>query len=50
MANGFLGYVPPAHEIERGGYESWRSRNSFLENNAEEAIRDKMLSLINDLN
>ncbi len=50
MANGFLGYVPPAHEIERGGYESWRSRNSFLENNAEEAIRDKMLSLMNDLN
>ncbi|HXH99891.1 MAG TPA: hypothetical protein VNI52_06460 [Sphingobacteriaceae bacterium] len=46
MANGIFGYVPPAHEIEKGGYESWRCRNSFLENDAEKNIRNKMLTLM----
>lgn len=47
LANSNAGYVPPAHEIARGGYETWRSRTSHLEVNAEELIRNKLLQLIN---
>ncbi|MFD1140265.1 hypothetical protein ACFQ4C_04065 [Larkinella insperata] len=46
MANGYIGYVPPAHEIERGGYETWRCRTSFLEPGAEEAIRTQLVELL----
>jgi neutral ceramidase len=46
MANGYIGYVPPAHEIERGGYETWRCRTSFLELSAEESIRTKLVELL----
>ncbi|WP_128548169.1 neutral/alkaline non-lysosomal ceramidase N-terminal domain-containing protein [Larkinella soli] len=46
MANGYIGYVPPAHEIERGGYETWRCRTSFLEPGAEETIREKLTELL----
>ena len=46
MANGYSGYIPPAHEIKKGGYETWRCRNSHLEMHAEELIRNKLLTLI----
>ncbi|KAA9353088.1 hypothetical protein F0P93_18100 [Larkinella humicola] len=46
MANGYVGYVPPAHEIQRGGYETWRCRTSFLELSAEERIRTKLVDLL----
>jgi len=46
MANGYVGYVPPAHEIERGGYETWRCRTSYFEESAEDAIRNKLVELI----
>ncbi|GAB3925572.1 hypothetical protein [Larkinella terrae] len=46
MANGYIGYIPPAHEIERGGYETWRCRTSFLELSAEETIRTKLAELL----
>jgi neutral ceramidase len=49
LANGYVGYVPPAHEIEMGGYETWRCRTSFLELNAEDTIRNKVLQLITEL-
>lgn len=49
LANSYGGYVPPAHEIEKGGYETWRARSSFLEENAEEKIREKMKELIDIL-
>lgn len=49
FANGYTGYVPPAHEIENGGYETWRCRSSFLEPAAENAIRNKLLQLIHRL-
>lgn len=45
MANGNVGYVPPAHEIARGGYETWRCRYSCLEEGAETAVRQKLLQL-----
>lgn len=44
LANGYVGYVPPAHELERGGYECWRCRTSYLSEDAEEKIR-KTLTL-----
>ena len=46
LANTYDGYVPPAHEMERGGYETWRARSSFLEPNAEAILRTKLLELV----
>ena len=46
MANGYIGYVPPAYELDRGGYETWRCRTSFLEATAEETIRSQLLTLL----
>jgi len=50
MANGYHGYVPPAHEIELGGYETWPCRSSYLERNAENKIRNKLLALMKSIN
>ena len=47
MANGYFGYVPPDHEIESGGYETWRCRTSYL--NSESRIRNKLLELTRQL-
>lgn len=44
FANDYVGYVPPAHEIENGGYETWRCRTSYLSPDSEKAIRDALLS------
>lgn len=49
LANGYVGYVPPEHEFELGGYETWRCRTSFLEEKAEEIIRKKLLELVNQI-
>ncbi len=49
FSNGYTGYVPPAHELEKGGYETWRCRSSYLESGAENAIRNKLLQLIHRL-
>ncbi len=49
LANTYDGYVPPANEFERGGYETWRARSSFLEKNAESKIRRKLLELIQNM-
>ncbi|MDN3689366.1 hypothetical protein [Cyclobacterium jeungdonense] len=46
LANGNLGYIPPAHELEKGGYETWRCRISNLDLDAEETIRKKLLDLL----
>jgi neutral ceramidase len=49
MANGNVGYVPPAAEIAKGGYETWRCRYSCLVPGAEQIIREKLLSLVKQL-
>ncbi len=49
LANGNVGYVPPAHEIEMGGYETWRCRYSCLEENAEEKIFARMKNTIKEI-
>ncbi|HMI01879.1 MAG TPA: hypothetical protein VK541_05320 [Pedobacter sp.] len=46
LANGNCGYVPPSGAFELGGYETWRSRTSYLEINAETSIRNKMIGLM----
>lgn len=46
LANDYVGYVPPKHEIALGGYETWRCRTSFLEERAEEKIRNALLGQI----
>lgn len=49
MANGNVGYVPPAQEIVKGGYETWRCRYSCLTPGAEDTIREKLLVLAKSL-
>lgn len=49
MANGNVGYVPPAIEIDRGGYETWRCRYSCLEKDSEKIIRQKLIGMVDSL-
>ena len=49
LANTYDGYVPPAHELEQGGYETWRARSSFLAADAEEKLRTTLLALTKKL-
>lgn len=46
LANGYFGYVPPAHEIEKGGYETWRCRSSFIQENGEDIVRKVLYEMI----
>ena len=46
LANGNVGYVPPAEELANGGYETWRCRISNLHEEAEEEIRLALIALI----
>jgi neutral ceramidase len=46
LANSYDGYVAPAHEIEKGGYETWRARSSYLEVGAEGKIKNELLRLV----
>jgi neutral ceramidase len=49
LANGGFGYVPPKEQHDLGGYETWQCVSSFLEFEAEEKIRTKLITLINSL-
>lgn len=49
LANGNQGYIPTTKEFKRGGYETWRSRTSKLEEGADETIRQELLNQINEL-
>ncbi|MBD3630453.1 hypothetical protein [Cyclobacterium sp.] len=46
LANDNIGYVPPAHELERGGYETWRCRISNLSKEAEASIRQQLVQMV----
>ncbi|MEX2512150.1 MAG: hypothetical protein WD398_04530 [Cyclobacteriaceae bacterium] len=50
LANDNVGYVPPAHELERGGYETWRCRISNLSKEAEANIRQQLLKMVEGKN
>ncbi len=49
LANGNVGYVPPAHEIEMGGYETWRCRYSCLQENAESKITEELSAMVKSI-
>ena len=46
LANDYPGYIPPAHEIRQGGYETWRCRTSCLEEQAEAVLRNSLHRLV----
>ncbi len=45
MANGYIGYIPPAHEIEKGGYETWRCRTSHITPDGESIVRSTLYEM-----
>ncbi|HTN06167.1 hypothetical protein [Agriterribacter sp.] len=45
MANGYIGYIPPAHEIEKGGYETWRCRSSHVKEEGESIVRNALYEM-----
>lgn len=46
LANDYCGYLPTAEHHQLGGYETWRARSSFLEVDAEQRVRTKVLELL----
>ena len=50
LANGYNGYLPPPDEHQRGGYETWRARSSYVATDAEPKVRQSILQLLSDLN
>ncbi|HEY3902129.1 MAG TPA: hypothetical protein VGM54_26185 [Chthoniobacter sp.] len=49
LANGWYGYLPPPDQHPLGGYETWRSRTSYLEVGAEPKIREAILQVLGEL-
>jgi hypothetical protein len=49
LANGNVGYVPPMAQFALGGYETWRSRYSCLQPEAEDIIRSSLIALIKNM-
>jgi hypothetical protein len=49
LANGWYGYLPPPDQHPLGGYETWRSRTSYLEVGAEPKIREAILLVLGRL-
>jgi hypothetical protein len=49
LANGHNGYLPTSGQHELGGYETWRSRASYLEVNASPKIVEQILELFGRL-
>jgi len=49
LANGWFGYLPPPEQHPLGGYETWRSRTSYLEIGAEPKIRKALLEVLGQL-
>jgi neutral ceramidase len=49
LANGYSGYLPTPRQHEWAGYETWRARSSFLEEQASVKIVAKLLELAGTL-
>jgi neutral ceramidase len=48
LANDYVGYVCPEHELEKGGYETWTCRTSYLEPSAESRIRACLAEMLQE--
>ncbi|MDD3585981.1 MAG: hypothetical protein PHQ75_02255 [Thermoguttaceae bacterium] len=49
LANGYNGYLPTADSFQLGGYTTWRTRSSLLEEPAEAMIRAKLTEMLQSL-
>jgi hypothetical protein len=49
LANGYNGYLPTVEQHRLGGYETWRARSSYLEEQAAPKIVSQLGSLFKDL-
>ncbi len=49
LANGYNGYLPTVEQHGLGGYETWRARSSYLEEQAAPKIVSQMERLFEDL-
>ena len=49
LANGYRGYLPTAEQHELGGYETWPSRWSYLEQDASDKIVESLLEMLAEI-
>ncbi|MBE6426857.1 MAG: hypothetical protein E7029_12920 [Planctomycetaceae bacterium] len=49
LANGAGGYLPTKEDFRLGGYTTWRTLSSWMEEGAEEKIRLKLIEMVNGL-
>lgn len=49
LANGWYGYLPTPDQHPLGGYETWRSRTSYLAVDAEPKIRATLMEVLGEL-
>ncbi len=49
LANGYNGYLPTPEHHSLGGYETWRARSSYLEENAATKVQRTLLELLQDV-
>lgn len=49
LANGYFGYLPTPEQHKLGGYETWRARSSYLEEQASPKITQNLLEMLQDL-
>jgi hypothetical protein len=50
LANDYVGYIPDRRAYDRGGYQVWTGKHSFLERGTGEAIVDEAVRLLERLN
>ena len=49
LANGYNGYLPTPEQHALGGYETWRAKSSYLEEDAATKIQHTLLSLLEEV-
>lgn len=49
LANGYNGYLPTPEHHRLGGYETWRARSSYMEENASTKITQTLMELLHAL-
>ena len=49
LANGYNGYLPTPRQHALGGYETWRSGWSYLEEKASEKITGQLVEMLEEV-